>query len=145
MSESLPAPERVNKREQYSKWINWSVGFAVASTFIATAVWIFTEEPLVLFVGLGFYWLGCLGMGIGYWLSPVSLNDELHTRMERDASQATLTFIAFVVIIGIPAEVVLRTTGVYSAPAVVRGAIWGYLLLIFVFGTAHWLAKRRYT
>lgn len=144
MSEELTATQRVEKREQYKKWINWAVGFGVASFFIATAVWMLTEESSVLFAGLGLYWLGCLGMSIGYWYSPVSVRDELEQRMEREASQTTLTFVAAIVIIGIPADVVLSTTGVYTAPAAIRGAIWGYLLLIFIFGAAHWVAKRQY-
>ena len=144
MSEEITAKQRVEKREQYTKWINRSVGIGVAGFFIATAVWMFTDYPLVLYGGLGVYWLGCLGMGIGYWYSPVSVRDELKQRMEREASQATFTFVVAVSIIGLPADVVLSTTGVYTAPAAVRGAIWGYLLLIFIFGAAHWYVKRQY-
>ena len=144
MSEEITAKQRVKKREQYTKWIYRSVGIGVAGFFIATAVWMFTDDPLVLYGGLGVYWLGCLGMGIGYWYSPVSVRDELKQRMEREASQATFTFVVAVSIIGLPADVVLSTTGVYTAPAAVRGAIWGYLLLIFIFGAAHWYVKRQY-
>lgn len=144
MSEEITAKQRVEKREQYSKWINRSVGFGVAGFFIATAAWMLTDEPLVLYAGLGLYWLGCLGMGIGYWYSPVSVRDELEQRMEREASQATFTFVAIVVIIGIPADVVLSTTGVYTAPAAVRGAIWGYAFLTLIFGVTHWSVKRQY-
>ena len=144
MSEEITAKQRVEKREQYTKWIYRSVGIGVAGFFIATAVWMFTDYPLVLYGGLGVYWLGCLGMGIGYWYSPVSVRDELEQRMERDASQATFTFVATVGIIGLPADVVLSTTGVYTAPAAVRGAIWGYLLLIFIFVAAHWYVIRQY-
>ena len=144
MSEEITAKQRVEKREQYTKWINRSVGIGVAGFFIATAVWMFTDDPLVLYGGLGVYWLGCLGMGIGYWYSPVSVRDELEQRMEREASQVTFTFVVAVGIIGLPADVVLSTTGVYTAPAAVRGAIWGYLLLIFIFVAAHWYVKRQY-
>ena len=102
------------------------------------------EEQLVLFAGLGLYWLGAIGMGVGYWYSPVSIRDEFEQHTEWKASQATSIFIAAVVIIGIPADVVLSTTGVYTAPAAIRGAIWGYLLLTFIFGVAHWYVKRQY-
>lgn len=98
MSGNPSAKQQVEKREQYTEWINKSVGFGVASFLIATVGWILTEEPLVLFAGLGLYWLGCLGMGIGYWYSPVSVRDELEQRMEREASQMTLTFAAAVTI-----------------------------------------------
>ena len=145
MSEEITAKQRVEKREQYTKWIYRSVGIGVAGFFIATAVWMFTDDPLVLYGGLGVYWLGCLGMGIGYWYSPVSVRDELEQRMEREASQVTFTFVVAVGIIGLPADVVLSTTGVYTAPAAVRGAIWGYLLLIFIFVAAHWYVIRQYT
>jgi fatty acid desaturase len=144
MTEEFTAKQQVQKREQYNKWINRFVGFGVTSFFIATAAWIITEERLVLFAGLGLYWLGAIGMGIGYWYSPVSLRDEFEQHTEWEASQATSTFIAAVVIIGIPADVVLSTTGVYTAPTAIRGAIWGYLLLTFIFGAAHWYVKRQY-
>ena len=144
MTEEFTAKQQVQKREQYSKWINWSVGLGVASFFIATALWMITEAQFVLFAGLGLYWLGAIGMGIGYWYSPVSLRDEFEQHMEWEAGQAVSAFIAAVTIIGIPADAVLSTTGVYIAPAGVRGAIWSYLLLVFVFGAAHWYVKRQY-
>ena len=144
MTEEFTAKQQVEKREQYSKWINRSVGFGVASLIITMAMWTVIEEQLVLFIGVGLYWLGALGMGVGYWYSPVPLRDEFEQHTEWEASQATSTFIAAVVIIGIPADVVLSTTGVYTAPAAIRGAIWGYLLLTFIFGAAHWYVKRQY-
>ena len=140
----LTTRQQVQKREKYSKWISWSVGFGFASFVIATVGWMITDIESVLFVGLGLYWLGGLGMGIGYWHSPVSVRDELEQRMEREASQTTLTFVAAVTILGFPAEVVLSTTGVYTVPDGLRGALWGYLLLFIIFGIAHWAAKRQY-
>jgi hypothetical protein len=83
-------------------------------------------------------------MGIGYWYSPVSLKDEFEQHIEWEANQATSIFLAAVVTIGIPADVVLSTTEVYTAPAAIRGAIWGYLLLTVIFGAAHWYVKRQY-
>ena len=144
MSEEITAKRRVEKREQYTKWINRSVGIGVAGFFAANVAWWFTDAALALYVGLGIYWLGCVGMGVGYWVSPVSLRDEFEQQMEWEASQATSVFIAAVTIVGIPADVVLSVTGIYTAPAAVRGAVWGYLLLIFIFGAAHWYVKRRY-
>lgn len=144
MSKETTPKQRVEKREQYSKWIHRSAGIGGAGLLIATAVSMVTDHPLVLYGGLGVFYLGCLGMGIGYWYSPVSVRDELEQRMEREASQVTLTFVAAVSIIGLPAEGVLSTAGVYTAPAAVRGAIWGYVLLIFIFGAAHWYVKRQY-
>ncbi|ACV46563.1 MULTISPECIES: hypothetical protein [Halomicrobium] len=144
MREELTARQRVEKREQYSQWINRSVGFGVLSFFVATALWMLTDRAVVLFAGLGLYWLGCLGMAVGYWQSPVSVGDELERRMEREASQTTFLFVTVVTILGLPADVVLSTTGVYTAPAAVRGALWGYLLLILVFGAVHWFVKRQY-
>lgn len=75
----------------------------------------------------------------------MSLRDEFEQQMEWEANQAVSAFIAAVVVLGVPADVVLSTTGVYTAPAVVRGAVWGYLLLVFVFGVAHWYVKRQYS
>ncbi|MUV89905.1 hypothetical protein GJ629_08365 [Halapricum sp. CBA1109] len=144
MSEELTASKRVEKREQYTRWINRSVGVGVAGFFVGTAAWMVTDAAVALFVGLGVYWLGCLGMALGYWTSPVSVRDELQARMEREASQTTFAFVTGVTILGLPADVVLSSTGVYTAPAAARGVIWGYLLLLFVFGVAHWATKRQY-
>jgi len=144
MSEELTASKRVEKREQYTRWINRSVGVGVAGFFVGTVAWMVTDAAVALFAGLGVYWLGCLGMALGYWTSPVSVRDELQARMEREASQTTFTFVAGVTILGLPADVVLSSTGVYTAPAAVRGAVWGYMLLLLVFGVAHWTTKRRY-
>ena len=144
MSEGLTATQQVKKRKQYKKWVNWAVGLGTVSLFIMTAVWMVIEEPVVLFVGLGLYWLGCLGMAVGYWYSPVSVRDELEQQMEREASQTTIIFVIAVTTIGLPAEVVLSTTGVYTAPAAVQGVIWGYMLLILIFLAAHWIRKRQY-
>ena len=144
MTEDLTANGRVETREQYEEWINRSVWAGVASIFVATAVWIVTGEPLALFAGLGLYWLGCLGMAVTYWRSPVAVQDELERQIEREASATTVTVIAVVTIIGLPAEVVLNSTGVYTAPAALRGAIWGYFLLVLVYVGAQWLAQRQY-
>lgn len=144
MTEDLTATQRVETRERYSKWINGSVGIGVAGFLVATAAWILTDEPLVLFTGLGLYWLGCLGMAIGMWTSPVSIQDELDQQIELEASATTLAVVAGVTIVGLPAEVVLNSTGIYTAPAAIRGAIWGYMLLILVFSFSYWLAERRY-
>jgi len=144
MTEDLTAKQQVRKREQYTKWINRSVGVGVVGFFIGMVVWMLTDRQLALFAGLGLYWLGAIGMGVGYWYSPVSLRDELERQMEWEANQVVSAFIAATTIGGIPADVVLSTTGVYTAPAAVRGAIWGYLLLVFVFGAAHWYVKRQY-
>ena len=144
MSEEITAKQRVEKREQYSTWINRAAGAGSVGFVVATTVWVLTDEPLVLYAGLGTYWLGCLGMALGYWYSPVSLRDEFERHMEWEANRAASTFVAVVVLVGIPADVVLSTTGVYTAPGPVRGAVWGYLLLVFVFGAAHWYVKRQY-
>ncbi|QSG01505.1 hypothetical protein [Natranaeroarchaeum sulfidigenes] len=145
MTEDLTASGRVETREQYSEWINRSVGAGVASVFVATAVWMVTAEPLVLYAGLGLYWLGCLGMAIGYWRSPVSIPDELERQIEREASTTTLLVVVVVTIVGLPAEVVLNATGIYTAPAALRGAIWGYMALILVYIAAQWFTERQYT
>jgi hypothetical protein len=144
MTEEFTSKQQVQKREQYNKWINRSVGFGVVGLFIAMAVWTITEQQLVLYAGLGLYWLGAIGMCLGYLYSPVSLGDEFEQHMQWEANQAVSAFIAIASIIGVPADVVLSTTGVYTAPAAIRGALWGYLLLVFIFGAAHWYVKRQY-
>lgn len=144
MNEQLNPEKKVEKREKYRKWINWSVGIGITSSLVATAVWMITEEQVALFIGLGMYWLGAIGMGMGYWLSPVQLRDEFERQMESKANQTVSAFIAVVTIIGIPADVVLSTTDVYTIPPTIRGVIWGYLVLVFIFGISHWYVKRSY-
>lgn len=144
MSGDLTAPHRARKREQYKQWINRSVGFGVVSCLIAVVVWVFVGEPLVLFAGIGLYWLGCLGMALGYWFSPVSVHDELERRMEREASQTTLILVSAVVYIGFPAEIAFIATGVYTLPAAIRGAIWTLSVVVGIWILAHWTAKRQY-
>ncbi|WP_299331685.1 hypothetical protein [Haloplanus sp.] len=144
MSEELTASTRVEKRRWYRTWIHRSVGVGCIGFFFATAVWMFTEDPLALYAGLGVYWLGCLGMGLGYWASPVSLSDEFEKQLQWDATQLSSTVIVVAVIVGIPADTVLSVTGTYTAPAAIRGAIWGYLLLVLLFGASHWYVKRTY-
>ncbi len=83
-------------------------------------------------------------MAIGYWRSPVAVQDELERQIEREASTTTLTVVVVVTIVGLPAEVVLNSTGIYTAPAALRGAIWGYMALILVYVAAQWLTERQY-
>ena len=144
MSEELSASQRVEKRDQYSRWINRAVGVGCAGFFVGTAAWMVTDERLALFAGLGIYWLGCLGMAAGYWHSPVSISDEFEQHTRQEASQAVSAIITVVAIVGLPADVVLSSTGIYTAPAAVRGLVWGYFLLVLVFGAAHWYVKRQY-
>lgn len=144
MNGETTVKQQFQKREQYRTWTNRAAGIGVAGFFIANIVWWVTDASVALYVGLGIYWLGCFGMGIGYWASPVSLRDEFEQQLEWEASQTTTAFITAVTIIGIPADVVLSVTGTYTAPAAIRGALWGYLLLVFIFGAAHWYVKRRY-
>lgn len=144
MSEKVTPQQRVQKRDQYRTWINWAAGIGVAGFSLAYAVWWVTDASMALYAGLGIYWLGCLGMGLGYWASPVSVRDEFEQQLVWEASQVTYAFVAFVTIFGIPADAVLTVTGTYTPPAVITGALWGYLLLVFIFGGAHWYVKRQY-
>ena len=84
-------------------------------------------------------------MAVTYWRSPVAVQDELERQIEREASATTITVIAVVTIVGLPAEVVLNATGIYTAPAALRGAIWGYMALILVYIAAQWFTERQYT
>lgn len=143
MSERLTARQRVYKREQYRKWINRSVLFGVTGLLLAFVAQYLVDD-LVLFAGLGVYWLGCLGMAILYWNSPVSIRDELEQRMVHEASLTTYTVVVAVVAIGLPVDVVLTSTGVYTFPATFRGVVWGYFLLIMVHSAAVWLVRRQY-
>lgn len=144
MTETISPQQHVELHEQYSKWINRSLGAGVGSFFVATAVWILTDEPLVLLAGLALYWIGCLGMAIGYWHSPVSMRDELEQRIERDAAQLTVLAATVATITGLPGIIILDAAGVYTAPAAFWGAIWGYGLLVMIFAAVHWLVGQQY-
>ena len=144
MSEENTQNSVLSKRQKYRKWISTSVGIGVAGFFIANTLWLFTEMDSALYAGLAIYWLGCLGMGVGYIKTPVSISDELEEHMIRDANNITTVFILIVTILGLPADVVLSATGLYTVPAEVRGLLWGYMLLILVFVASNWYVERQY-
>ena len=73
MTEKLTTRQQVQKREQYTKWMNRSVVAGCMAFFVSMAVWIVTDQQPVLFAGLGLYWLRALGMGAGDWYSPVAV------------------------------------------------------------------------
>lgn len=129
---------------RHSLGVYRSVGVGCAGFFLGTVAWVLTDNAFALYAGVGVYWLGCLGMGVGYWASPVSIRDEFEKQLQWEATQLSSSVIAVVVLVGVPADVALSVTGTYTAPAAIRGAIWGYLLLIFIFGASHWYVKRQY-
>lgn len=144
MTESLTPKQKTKKREKYKKWINVSVAVGVISLFSAIGTWIFIENEILLFIGLALYWAGAIGMAVGYWISPVSLRDEFHQHTEQEANKIISVFVGAIAVIGVPADVILNTTNVYTTPPIIRGFIWGYLLLVIAFGIAHAHVKRKY-
>lgn len=144
MTEEIAGPERIEARERYNTWSWVSVGLGVLSYGITTAAWMVLDQPLVLFAGLGLYWVGCAGMAVVAWTSPVSLRDEFEKQVEQEVTYLTFLFVTVAVILGIPAYVTFSATGVYAMPPAFQGALGGYALLVFVYMTVAYLVGRRY-
>lgn len=121
-----------------------AVSVGVAGLFIGYLVWWIVGLETALYAGLGVYWLGVLGMGIGYIMSPVSVRDEFEEHTIKRANDITSVFVFIVTVIGVPAATVLDTTEAYTVPPEISGMIGGYFLLIFIFAAAHWYVKRQY-
>ena len=83
-------------------------------------------------LGEAVYWLGIIGF-LAVWLgTPLTLFDERDQEIERQASQITLTLFAVVLVVGASAGRVLSYTNMYTVPAAIWAALWGYAAL---FGT----------
>ena len=125
--------------------MNYSLWAGIAGLVLATMLWIVTDEPLVVYAGVGLYWIGFLGyLGIWQW-TDLTLFDERDERMELEASGLTLTVFVFVTVLGVPAMVALDVTGVYTAPATIRGMLGGYVVLFVVFGFAYAYTERSHS
>lgn len=65
-------------------------------------------------------------------MTGVRLFDERERQIERRTGRIIILIVLFVTIFGLPADLLLDTTGVISVPPVLRGVIWGYTALSFV-------------
>ena len=96
-----------------------------------------------LVVGTLLYW-GCFLGFIAVWQgTSLDLYDERDQRLERAAGNTTLGLFAFVVVFGIPGLVLLAEIGLYEAPAVLWGVMYGYASIFIVFGVVYTVTRIR--
>lgn len=143
-NETIDTSNRVQRRQRYNRLTWWAVTLGVAGFGLGVLSWTLTEEPLLALSGLGIYYIGALAMFGLMWNSPVSLNDELDEHIQREAIMSMYMVLAIVAIFGFPGMLVLDSVGLYTAPTLVQGALWGYMLLVGIAVASHWIVKRRY-
>jgi uncharacterized membrane protein len=92
---------------------------------------------------LALYWLGFVGfLGVQKW-APMALFDERECRIERQASYDAVRVIAIVLIGLAPATGTLEAVGEFETPALIEGALWGYVGLFALFGVAYLWRRHR--
>jgi len=133
---TLSATERVASRRRYRRLMFGSIAVAVVLSLTLR----FLDYPLI---GEAVYWLGIVGFAASVWLSPVELFDERDETLERKASQTAIGIIGVVLVVGASASRTVTALDLYTVPAVVWGALYGYVLLFVVFGVAYTRVSRR--
>ncbi|WP_135819915.1 hypothetical protein [Halostella litorea] len=136
----------IEERERHRERMNRALGLGVAGFLVATVAAVFApasvSDPL-LFAGVGAYYLGVLGYLAVWRRTGVRLIDEREAAVERRASRVVSGLLLLFVVFGLPADVVLDATGAVDVPPAVRGAIWGYGLLLVVGAVAYGYAEGR--
>ncbi|MDS0258936.1 hypothetical protein NDI56_05970 [Haloarcula sp. S1CR25-12] len=118
-----------------------SIGVGVAGLFAATAAAVFAPDSvsdLLLSVGVGVYYVGLLGYLVIWQRTGVRLLDEREAQIEQRACQLVVLALTGVTVLAVPADLLFAVTGVVDVPLALRGAVWGYALLLvfslFVYG-----------
>lgn len=102
----------------------------LAVGFVGYIAGLEVEMPLA---ALAVYWAGFLGF-LGVWKgSSVTLYDERHEAMEREAATRTIGVIGAVLILVGPALPALADAG-YEPPTLALGALYGYAAMFGVYG-----------
>lgn len=143
-NEELNPAEKVRTREQYNRWAWWAVGIGTAGFVLGIFLWTLVEARFAYLSGLAIYYIGFIVMLVLMWRSPVSLSDELDEQIESEAMQIMFAALAGFTIIGLPGSITLDSTGIYTMPTLVEGALLGYALLVCVYVVAHWHITRQY-
>ncbi len=136
------------QRRRYREVMNRSMGLGVAGFLGATALSVVASEgsaDLFAFAGVGLYYLGIVGYLVIWQRTGVRLFDEREAQIERRTGHIVWSLVTFVAIFGLPADLVLDATGAVDVPLAIRGAIWGYALLIAVGLIVYGYVERRYT
>jgi hypothetical protein len=123
----------LDTRRQYRQLMSSSIGVGGAGLFVGTAAAIFAPErvsDLFLYAGVGAYYLGIVGYLFLWRRTGVRLLDEREAEIERRASQIVVLTLITVTLFALPADLLLDVTGDVAVPMALRGAIWGYALLL---------------
>lgn len=136
--------ELLAKRQSYRRWMNVSLWGGIVALFLATGVWVFAPIDTFVWTGVALYWLGVLGYLLIWKGTAITLFDERDEQIELEASGLTLSVVAYVVIVAIPAMVALSVTGTYTVPSPYREMLVGWLAIFVVFAVAYGHTKRQY-
>ncbi|THE64767.1 hypothetical protein D8Y22_10945 [Salinadaptatus halalkaliphilus] len=138
MSEPITSGrQQLEQRNRYRRLMNVSLWGGIAGLFVATLIWVFVPDDLIVFAGVGVYWLGFVGY-LAIWKGTCeTLFDEREQAMELKASGLTLGVLAYVVVFGVPGMVVLSATGTYTVPSAIWDALVGYVGVFVLFAIAY--------
>jgi hypothetical protein len=90
------------------------------------------------------YLLGAVAALAVWRSSSVPLFDERDAAIEQRASQLALGVSAVVLVVGASGARLLHAAGVFTAPTIVWGALYGYVAVFVTFGVAFlWVRSRR--
>jgi len=136
----------IEERERHRERMNRLLGLGVTGGLVGTAAAVFAPSSvsdLLLVAAVGAYYLGVLGYLAVWRRTGVRLLDEREAAVERRASRIVSGVLLLVVVFGLPADVLLDATGLVDVPPAVRGAVWGYGLLLVVGAFAYGYAEDR--
>lgn len=142
----MSANTSIEERERHRERMNRALGLGVAGSLVGTAAAVFAPASVsdhLLFAGVCAYYLGVLGYLAVWRRTGVRLIDEREAAVERRASRIVSGILLLVVVFGLPADVLLDATGAVDVPPAVRGAVWGYGLLLVVGAVAYGYAEDR--
>ena len=122
--------DRLSRRRTYRRLMFGSVLGGAAVGLVLRNL----DYPLV---GEAVYWVGILAFFAIWKGVDVQLMDERDWALERRASLTALQIVGAVAVLGASAARLLTWLTDYTVPAVVWGALYGYIGLFIAFGVAY--------
>jgi len=95
------------------------------------------------FVGEAVFWLGLVAYGVVWKGTDVQVMDERDWALERRASLTAIQLAGAALIVGASAARLVPLLTDYTVPAIVSGALYGYVGLFIAFGVAYVWHRRR--
>jgi hypothetical protein len=125
------------KRQTYRRLMTGSI-------FGGTAVALVLRSLGYPILGEGVYWIGILAFSAIWLGTDIQLMDERDRELERRASLSALKIVGPVLVVGASSARLLTWLTDVTVPAMVWGALYGYVGLFVAFGIAYlWHRSRR--